>query len=144
MNMEMNPEDPTVEYVLSGMHLDLYNHLVYVLERHLDTLRLMPVTGDIVEETAKAFLALDALVEDLKIPKYDTETSEGRLMDAVARLNKSMPGVALRTLGAVYHYLATSDDDGVVTRQKAMGIIQDLGLPHDSPVTAEQILPPLP
>lgn len=143
--METNSaETPPAEQVLSGVHLDLYEHLKYVLERHLDSLRLNPVTGDIVEETAKAFCVLDALVEDLKVPKYDLDTAEGRLLDAVAKLNKSMPNVALRTLGAVYHYLATSDDDGIITRQKAMGIIQDLGLPNGALLTGEQIMPPLP
>jgi hypothetical protein len=125
----VSEEFPEPELALSGTHLDLYSHLVYVLERHLALLRTMPLTGDLIEETASSFEVLDALVEDLKVPRYDLETAHGRLMEAVATLNKSMPGVALRTLGAVYGYLATSDDDGIVTRQKAMALIQDVGLP---------------
>lgn len=143
--METNSaETPPPEQVLSGVHRDLYEHLKYVLEHHLASLRLSPITGDIVEETAKAFDVLDALVEDLKVPKYDLATAEGRLLNAVAQLNKTMPGVALRTLSAVYHYLATSDDDGIITRQKAMCIIQELGLPDGSLLTGKQIMPPLP
>lgn len=133
--------------VLSGLHRDLYDHIKYVLDLHLAALRRQPLTGDLIENTTSAYDALDALVEDLKVPQYDLETPYGRLMDAVAKLNKTMPGVALRTLGAVNHYLATSDDDGIVTRQRAMAIIQGVGLDRSAAELGAhmaKVFPPLP
>jgi hypothetical protein len=141
------PETVPQELGLAGAHKDLYEHLRNVLERHMDSLRKMPLTGDLINETVHAFDDLDALVEDLKVPQYDLETAHGRLLSAVAALNKTMPGVALRTLNAVYRYLATSDDDGVTTRETAMGIIRGVGLTKDQQLLGDEmvkIFPPLP
>lgn len=128
-----------------------HDHLVQVLERHLAITRHTPLTGDLIERTLNSFDALAALVEPLRVPAYDLETAEGRLMDAVTRLNQQMPGVALRTLWAVHEYLSTSDDDGVRTRERALRIIQDLGLPEGARAEAEdtwrklvKLFPPLP
>lgn len=135
------------EMTLPSPYKDLYEHLRYTLERHLKALRQIPLTGDLIEESIHSFEVLDALVEDLKIPQYDTTTAHGRLMEAVAKLNQTMPGVALRTLGAVHRYLATSDDDAVTTRQTAMGIVQGVGLSDDQRTLGIEMLktfPPLP
>lgn len=135
------------EMGLSPVHQDLYDHLRYVLDRHLSVLRKSPMSEDLMAEAMGAYDVLDALVEDLKIPQYDLTTAHGRLMDAVAKLNQSMPGVALRTLGAVHHYLVTSDDDGIATRQKAMAIIQGVGLTKDQQRLGTEMIstfPPLP
>lgn len=130
---------------------DLYEHVVHVLNRHLELTRQNPLTGDLIEETVQSFEALDALVATLRVPQYDLETPEGRLMNAIARLNQQMPGVALRTLWVLHEYLATSDDDGIETRQKALGIIQNVGLPADPPggpheawESVLRVFPPLP
>jgi hypothetical protein len=127
---------------------DLYDHVVHVLNRHLELTRQNPMTGDLIEETVQSFEALDALVAPLRVPQYDLETADGRLMDAVARLNQQIPGVALRTLWHVFEYLSTSDDDGIETRQTALGIIQNLGLPAEDSGPAWEsvvkIFPPLP
>lgn len=129
----------------------LYDHVVCVLGRHLDATRRIPLTGDLIEKTQQSFSALDALVAPLKVPPYDLDKPEGRLMAAIVRLNREMPGVALRTLWVLHEYLSTSDDDGVQTRQRALGIIQDLGLPGgDSErsvgawTTMARVFPPLP
>jgi hypothetical protein len=127
---------------------DLYEHVVHVLNRHLELTRQTPMTGDLIEETVQSFEALDALAAPLRVPQYDLETADGRLMDAITRLNQQMPGVALRTLWHVFEYLSTSDDDGIETRQNALGIIQNLGLPTEESRPAWEsvvkIFPPLP
>lgn len=138
---------PDIQCELPTELKDLYDHVVHVLERHLALTRQTPVTGDLIEETVQSFQALDALVAPLRMPQYDLETAEGRLMNAIARLNQEMPGVALRTLWVLHEYLSTSDDDGVKTREEALGIIQDLGLPSRAgsglePLT--RLFPPLP
>lgn len=129
----------------------LYNHIVHVLEKHLETTRKQPLTGGLIEETLQSFAALDALVAPLRVPAYDPETAEGRLMFAIARVNREMPGVALRTLWLVHEYLSTSDDGGVQTRERALGIIQGLGLPDGDAAlskgawnTVARVFPPLP
>lgn len=131
------------ERVLPPEQQDLYDHLKHVLDLHLEYLRKTPLVGDLIEETTGALDVLDALVADLKIDYYDPATAHGRLMNAIGRLNKTIPGVALRTLAAVNHYLATSDDDGVTTREKAMGIISDVGLTEDGAAMLKTF-PPLP
>lgn len=130
---------------------DLYDHVVHVLERHLALTRQSPLTGDLIEETIQSFKALDALVATLRVPQYDLETPEGRLMDAIAGLNQQVPGVALRTLWVLHEYLATSDDGGIETREKALGIIQNVGLHSDPPGGSHEVwesvlrvFPPLP
>lgn len=129
---------------------DLYDHVVHVLDRHLAITRPTPLTSDLVDETLHSFQALDALVEPLRLPQFDLQTADGRLMDAVCRLNQQIPGVALRTLWHVFEYLSTSDDDGVETRRKALRIIQNLGLPVRDELTRVRweeivsIFPPLP
>lgn len=130
---------------------DPYVRVVHVLERHLALLRDSPLTASLRDATLESFDHLDALVSSLRIPEYDLETEEGRLMDAIAGLNQQMPGVALRTLWHVFEYLSTSDDDGIQTRQTALGIIQNLGLPPDPPEGSERpwksilkLFPPLP
>lgn len=141
----MSEPDPGPPLVLPPEQQDLYDHLVRVLEMYQSYLRRNVPTGDLVEEAGQAFLALDELVAPLRMPEFDTDTAQGRLMAAVARINREMPGVALRTLWRVHEYLSTSDDDGVVTRERALGIIQDLGLKGDGvSSTRLPVFPPLP
>lgn len=137
--------------VLPADAQERYNYLVRVLEQHLALVRETPLTTYLVEETLNSFEVLAALVEPLKVPHYDLRTSEGRLMSAIAQLNRQIPGVALRTLWHLHEYLATSDDDGVRTREKALGIIQDLGLRSDDEEGSSgawkalvRLFPPLP
>lgn len=134
---------PEVQSDLPTDLKDLYEHVRHVLDRHLALTRTSPITGDLIEETIQSFEALDALVAPLRMPQYDLETAEGRLMDAIAQLNRQMPGVALRTLWVLHEYLSTSDDDGVRTREKALGIIQDVGLPDDGRPRSSSRLEPL-
>lgn len=128
------------EMALSSLHQGLYEQIRCVLERHLEEMRRVPLTGDLIGATAEAFTALEALAEDLKIPRFDTRTPHGSLMNAVAQLNQVMPGCALRVLWNVHHYLTTSDDDGATTRQKALGIIHDVGIRSGT----HEVFPPLP
>lgn len=110
---------------------DLYDHVVYVLDRHLALTRPTPLTGDLIDATLSSFEALQALVAPMRLPQYDVQTPQGRLMDSIGRLNQQMPGVALRTLWNLHEYLSTSDDDGIRTRERALGIIENIGLPDE-------------
>ncbi len=140
----LNPLEEGVPLVLPPDLQDLYDHVVHVLENHLDCLRKIPLTGDAVEETVQCFAALEALVTPMKIPQYDTATAKGRLLEAIARLNREIPGVALRTLWQVHEFLATSDDDGIMTRQKGLAIIQGLGTGDSSVSRVLSTFPSLP
>lgn len=138
------PEPP---FELPSPLRELHGQIVEVLERHLGMTRQTPLTGDLIDQTLRSFDALEALVAPLRLPKYDLETPDGRLMDAIATLTKQMPGVALHTLWRLHEYLATSDDDGVRTRERALGIIQDLGLPQGARKGSSgplPVFPPLP
>lgn len=135
------PEPP---FDLPPTQKALYEQVVKVLDRHLGLTRSTPLTGDLIEQTLQSFQALEDLVAPLRMPQYDEGTAEGRLMQAIALLNQKIPGVALRTLWHLHEYLATSDDDGVRTREKALGILQDLGLPEgDAARRSRSVLEPL-
>lgn len=130
---------------------DLYDHVVHVLDRHLALTRPTPMTADLVEETLHSFDVLRELVQPLIVPQYDLETPGGRLMSAIAQLNQQIPGVALRTLWHLHEYLSTSDDGGIQTRERALSIIQNLGLPEEPQERPEGVwraltalFPPLP